>query len=96
MFRKVTLLEISKRPLLMVLAGLQYIVCNAARSKYLTKFLKGVLKLPKKWSLIWFLIRNTQTYKQQLSTLRVFKTPEIRSMTEFPSSEAGTNDVSTE
>ena len=48
MFRKVTLLEISKRPLLMVLTGLQYIVCNAARNKYLTKFLKGVLKLPKK------------------------------------------------
>ena len=32
----------------MVLTGLQYIVCNAARNKYLTKFLKGVLKLPKK------------------------------------------------
>ena len=43
MFRKVTLLEISKSPLLMVFAGLQYIVCNAARN--LTKFLKGVLKL---------------------------------------------------
>ena len=43
MFRKVTLLEISKSPLLMVFTGLQYIVCNAARN--LTKFLKGVLKL---------------------------------------------------
>ena len=31
----------------MVLAGLQYIVCNAARNKHLTKFLKGVLKLSK-------------------------------------------------
>ena len=36
MFRKVTLLEISKSPLLIGFAGLQYIVCNAV---------KGVLKL---------------------------------------------------
>ena len=45
MFRKVTLLEILKSPLLIVFAGLQYIACNAARNKHLTKFLKGVLKL---------------------------------------------------
>ena len=43
----------------------------------------------RKWSLIWFFIRNTQTYKLQLSALRVFKTLEIASMGEFLSSEAG-------
>ena len=42
------------------------------------------------------LIRNTQTYKPQLSVLRVFKIPEITSMAEFLSSEAGANDVSAE
>ena len=45
MLRKVTLLEISKSPLLMLFAGLQYIVCNAARNYHFIKFLKGVLKL---------------------------------------------------
>ena len=45
---------------------------------------------------MWFLIRNTQTYKLQVSVLRVSKTPEITSMAEFLSSEAGANDVSTE
>ena len=43
MFQKVTLLEILKSS--MVFAGLQYIVCNAARNQHLTKFLKSVLKL---------------------------------------------------
>ena len=32
---------------------------------------------------IWFLIRNTQTYRLKLSVLRVFKTPEIASIVEF-------------
>ena len=52
--------------------------------------------MSRKWSLIWFLIRNTQTYKLQLSVLHVFKTPEIMSMAEFLSSGPGANDVSTE
>ena len=38
-----------------------------------------------------FLIRNIQTYKLQLSALRVFKTPEITSTVKFLSSEAGAN-----
>ena len=45
MFRKVTLLEISKSPLLIGFTGLQYRICNDARNWHLTKFLKGVLRL---------------------------------------------------
>ena len=36
-----------------------------------------------------FLIRNLQTCKLQLSVMRVFKIPEITSIMEFLSSEAG-------
>ena len=45
MFRKVTLLEILKTPLLIGFADLQYRICNAARNKHSTKFLKVVLRL---------------------------------------------------
>ena len=41
-----------------------------------------------------FLIRNLQTCKLQLSALRDFKTHEITSTVELPSSEAGTNGCS--
>ena len=41
-----------------------------------------------------FVIRNLQTSKLQLSTLRVFKTLEIKSTVEFLSSEAGANNCS--
>ena len=88
MFRKVTLLEISKSPLLIRFTGLQYIVCNAAKNKLLIKVFWNLQKISRKWSLIWFLIRNTQIRKLQLSALRVFKTPEITSMAKFLSSEA--------
>ena len=44
---------------------------------------------------MWFLIRNANTYKLQLSAFQVFKT-EMTSMAEFLSSEASANDVSTE
>ena len=50
----------------------------------------------RKWFLIYFIIRNTQTYKMQISALRVFKTYEITSMNEFLSLEADANEVSTE
>ena len=45
-------------------------------------------KTSRKWCLLWFLIRNTETYKLQLSALCDFKTPEITSMAELLSSEA--------
>ena len=46
MLRKVTLLEISRGPLLTEVACLlQYIVCNASKIELLTKFLEGALKL---------------------------------------------------
>ena len=45
MFRKVAFLEISKSPLLTVVAGLQSTVYNATKSELLTKFVKGALKL---------------------------------------------------
>ena len=45
MFRKVAFIEISRRPLLTGVAGLQYSVYNATENELLTKFLKYVLKL---------------------------------------------------
>ena len=98
LFRKVALLEISRSLLFIGVAGLQYTVCNATRNKLLTKFLKGVLRLIENLQELVskrFLIRNVQTYKLQLSTLRVFKTPEITSTVESLSSEAGANGFST-
>ena len=44
-FRKVAFLEISKSPLLTVVAGLQSTVYNATKNELLTKFVKGALKL---------------------------------------------------
>ena len=99
MFRKVTYLEISRSPLFIGVSGFQYIVCNATRNELLTKFLKGVLKLIENLQELVskrFIIRNIQTYKLQLPTLRVFKTLEITSTAEFLSSEAGANGFSTE
>ena len=99
MFRKVTLLEISRSPLFIGVAGLQYTVCNATRNELLTKFLKGVLKLIENFQEVVskrFLVRNIQTFKLQLSALSVFKTPEITSAVELLSSEAGANGFSTE
>ena len=98
-FRKVTLLEISRSPLFIGVAGLQYTVCNATRNELLTKFLKGVLKLKENFQKVVskrFIIRNIQTYKLQLSALRVFKTPEITATVKFLSLEAGANGFSTE
>ena len=46
------------------------------------------MKISRKWSLIWFLIRNLWTCKLQLSAMRIFKIPEITSTVEFLSSEA--------
>ena len=98
MFRKVTLLEISRSPLFMGVAGLPYTVCNATTNKLLTNFLKGVLKLIEHLQEVVskrYAIRNIQTYKLQLSTLRVFKTPEVTSNVEFLSSKAGADRFST-
>ena len=98
MFRKVTLLEISRSPLFMGVAGLQYTVCNATTNKLLTNFLKGVLKLIEHLQEVVskrYAIRKIQTYKLQLSTLRVFKTPEVTSNVEFLSSKAGADRFST-
>ena len=99
MFRKVTLLEISRSPLFIGVAGLQYTVCNATRNELLTKFLKGVLKLIENFQEVIskrFIIRNIQTYKLQLQTLRDFKTPEITSTAKLLSSEAAANGFSKE
>ena len=99
MFRKVTLVEISRSPLFIRAAGLQYTVCNATRNELLTIFLKGVLKLIENFQEVVskrFLIRDKQTYKLQLSALHVFKTPEKTSTVEFFSSEASANGFSTE
>ena len=99
LFRKVTLLEISRSTLFIRVARLQYTVCNATWSELLTKFLKGILKLIENFLELvskWFLIRNIQTYKLQLSAMRVFKTAEVTFTMEFFSSEAGTNGFSTE
>ena len=99
MFRKVTLLEISRSILVIGVADLQYKVCNATRNELLIKFLKGVLKLKENFQEVVskrFLIRNIQTYKLQPLAMRVFKTPEITSTVEFLSSEAGANGFSTE
>ena len=41
-------------------------------------------------------LRNLQTCKMQLSTVGVFKIPEITSTVEFLSSETGANGFSTE
>ena len=98
-FRKVTVLEISRNPRFIGVATLQYKVCNATRNELLTKFLTTVLKLIENFQEVVskrFLIRNIQTCKQQLSALRVFKTPEIMSTVEFLSSEAGADGFSTE
>ena len=98
-FRKVTVLEISRNPRFIGVATLQYKVCNATRNELLTKFLTSVLKLIENFQEVVskrFLIRNIQTCKQQLSALRVFKTPEIMSTVEFLSSEAGADGFSTE
>ena len=97
-FQEGYLLEISRSPLFIGVAGLHYTVCNAVRNELLTKFLKGVLKPIENFQEVVskrFVIRNIQTYKLQLSTLCVFKTPEITS-TVFLSSEAGANGFSTE
>ena len=45
MLRKVAFLEISRSPLLIGNASLQYTVCNATKNELLTKFLKCALKL---------------------------------------------------
>ena len=96
MLRKVTFLEISRSLLFIGVAGLQYTVCNATRNELLSTFLKDVLKLIENFGEVVskrFIIRNIQTCKLQLSTLRVFKTPEITSTVEFLSSEAGAKRV---
>ena len=98
MFRKVTLLIISRSLLVIGVAGLQYTVCNTTRNELLTKFLKDVLKHIESFQEVVskrFVIRNIQTHKLQLSALRVFKTPEITSTVEFLSLEAGANGFST-
>ena len=98
-FRNVTLLEISRSPLFIGVTDLQYTVCNATRNELLTTFLKGVLKLIENFQEVVskrFLIRNIQTYKLQLSALRVFKTPKITSTVQSLSSEAGANGFFTE
>ena len=54
--------------------------------KHLTRFLKDVLKLTENFQeVVSNLIpyQNTQTYMLPFSTLRVFKTPEMASITEF-------------
>ena len=94
---QVTLPEISRSPLSIVVAGLQYTVCNATRKELLTKFLKVVLKLAENFQEVvskMFLITDIQTYKLQLSVLGAFKVSEITSTVKFLSSEAGANELS--
>ena len=74
MFRKVTLLEISKSPLLIGFAGLQCMVCNAARNLHLTKFLKGVLKLTVNFQeVVSNMVPNQKYTDIQAAALRVLK-----------------------
>ena len=75
----------------MVFAGVQYVLCNAARNQISKRCFETYRKFPGSG-----ISRNTRTYKLRLSALRVFKTPEITSMAELYSSEAGANDFSTE
>ena len=88
-FRKVALLEISKSPHLTGVAGLQYTVCNATKSDFLIKFLKGALKplenFPETISNgVPYQKLQTANCKLQLSALlRVFKTAEKTSTVKF-------------
>ena len=90
MFQKVAFLEISRSPLLTGVAGLQYTVCNATKNELLTKFLKCVLKLTENFQEV---ISTEVPYQKftdlQTAALRAFKAPQIASMAELLSSEAG-------
>ena len=96
MFQKVAFLEISRSPLLTGVAGLQYTVCNATKNELLTKFLKCVLKLTENFQEV---ISTEVPYQKftdlQTAALRAFKAPQIASMAELLSSEAGANGFST-
>ena len=97
MFRKVAFLEISRRPLLTGVAGLQYSVSNATENELLTKFLKYALKLTENSQEI---ISTEVPYQKftdlQTAALRVFKVLKVTFMMEFLSSGAGANGFSTE
>ena len=97
MFRKVAFLEISRRPLLTGVAGLQYSVCNATDNELLTKFLKYALKHTENSQEI---ISTEVPYQKftdlQTAALRVFKVLKVTFMMEFLSSGAGANGFSTE
>ena len=90
MFQKMSFLEISKSPLLTRVAGLQYTVCNATKNELLTKFLKCALKLTENFQEV---ISTEVPYQKftdlQTAALRAFKAPQIVSMAELLSSEAG-------
>ena len=99
MFRQVAFLEISRSPLLTGVAGLQHTICKATKNELLTKFLKCALKLTENFQEV---ISNGVPYqkftdlKTAVSDMRVFKIPEVASMVEFLSSDAGANRFSTE
>ena len=96
MFQKMSFLEISKSPLLTRVAGLLYTVCNATKNELLTKFLKCALKLTENFQEV---ISTEVPYQKftdlQTAALRAFKAPQIASMAELLSSEAGANGFST-
>ena len=96
MFQKVAFLEISRSPLLTGVTGLQYTVCNATKNELLTKFLKCALKLTENFQEV---ISTEVPYQKftdlQTAAFRAFKAPQIASMAEFLSSEAGANGFST-
>ena len=84
MFQKVAFLEISKSPLLTVVAGLPSTVYNATKNELLTKFVKGALKLIENFQGMiskgvpfWYV--SIQTCKLQPSAVL---TPEIMSPVE--------------
>ena len=93
MFRKVTLLEISRSLLVTGVAGLQYTVCNATRNSLLTKLLKGVLKHIKNFQEVVSYKVPYQKYTDRQTAATI---PEITSTVEFLSSEAGANGFSAE
>ena len=78
-------------------AGLQFTVCNANKNELLTKFLICALKLTENFQeVIPTEVHYHKFTDLQTATLRVFKAPQLVSMLEFLSSEAGANSFSAE
>ena len=97
MLRKVAFLDFLLSPLLTGNASLQYTVCNATKNELLTKFLKLAFRLTENFQEAVSTEAPYQKFTDlQTAALRVFKAPEIASMVEFLSTEAGANGFSTE